>query len=221
MRRHWCPWELEWENTECSNCRYAMPSISFMNCKLLSGALTTLWGPANIPLWMWKATDMSGLRLSLSFSSFPVRSWSDGGVWNMKLEWGVKFHCVQPSKRKLNFLHISKEFPHLPPAQSHGSSYGLPLAMKELGLLLCKPWKWSSHTVFVCTLGFIAPSECLQFNCTFLWECQALKLQHIQQLCWQQMIISKTKGYGAGFGMQIVLGSQHRGMSLFWKRPNL
>lgn len=216
MRQHWCLWELAWENTECSNCRYAMPSISFMNCKLLSGTLADnivracQHSSVNVKgNWhVWTAT------FSLSPpSQSRVDLMEESGTWN----WSEGSNSIVSSPpRKLHFSHMSKEFPHLPPAQSHGNSYGLPLAMKGLGLLLCKPWKWSSHTVFVCTLGFIAPSECLQFNWTFLWECQALKFQHIHQLCWQQMIISKTKGYGASFGMQIVLGSQRRGMCLVW-----
>lgn len=56
-----------------------------------------------------------------------------------------------------------------------------------------------SHCVFVCTVGFIAPSECLQFNSTFLWKHQSLKFQHVQQLCWRQMIISKKTGYRGRF----------------------
>lgn len=169
-----------------------MPSISFMNCTLLSGTLT------------------DNIVRACQHSSVNVKGnwhvWTATLSLSLSVQRGVKFHCVQSSKKMTFFTHVQRISP--PPAQSHGNLYGLPLAMKGLGLLLCKPWLWSSHTVFVCTLGFIAPSECLQFNCTFLWECQALKFQHIHQLCWQQMILAKTKGYGAGFG---ILGSQHSG----------
>lgn len=114
--------------------------------------LTTLWGLANIPPPMLKATDMSRLRLSLSFSCFfflfvsRIDMMEEAGTWN----WSQGSNSIVFRRpRKLHFLHISKEFPHLPAAKSHGSSYRLQWQWKD-GVCCCVNHGNDPLTLCVC-----------------------------------------------------------------------
>lgn len=139
--------------TQSRNWRHAMPSILFMNWELLSGVLTD----NIVKTCQHSSANAKGSRhvSTAAFSRiFPPPPpeliwWRRMGS---KLESGVKFHCAQTSI----FYTFLKQF--CPPAQSHGNSSILTaVTMKGAGLLLCKLWKWSSHTVCLCALLALLP----------------------------------------------------------------
>lgn len=92
--------------------------------------------------------DFPSFSPAFFFFLFP-ESIYDGGGRNVKLESGVKFHCVPTSKEITFFTHFERISP--PPHSSvTWELIWTAVAMKGQGLLLCKPWKWSSHTVCLC-----------------------------------------------------------------------
>lgn len=218
VRRYGCLWELAWENTEYRNCWYAMPSISFMNCELLSGALTDnivracQHSSANVKgNWHVSTATFSLFLLPFFFCS---QNRYDGGGRNVKLESGVKFHCVPTSKKITFFTHFERISP------PHRSSVTWELiwtavAMKGRGLLLCKPWKWSSHTVCLCALLALLPHlnvyslTAHSFGNISLWSFSSFDSNADGKWLYQ-----RKQGIGAGFGMQMVRGSQRSGMTL-------
>lgn len=121
--------------TQYRNCWYAMPSISFMNCELLSGALTDnivracQHSSGNVKGNWHVSTATFSLFLLLFFFFVPrIDMMEEARTWN----WSQGSNSIVFRRpRKLHFLHISKEFPHLPAAQSHGSSYGLQWQWKD------------------------------------------------------------------------------------------
>lgn len=130
-----------------------MPSILFMNWELLSGALTD-----NIV--KTSPTFLCGCERQLTCfdcgSLARSQNWYDEGG-ERKRESGVKFHCAQTSK-KITFSTLFREqLSLLSPAQSHVGLILTAIPMKGTGLLLCKPWKWSSHTVCLCALPGLLP----------------------------------------------------------------
>lgn len=177
--------------------------------------LTTLWGLANIPPPMWKATDMSRLRLSLSPAFFFCsQNRYDGGGRNVKLESGVKFHCVPTSKEITFFTH----FERIPPPPRSSVTWELiwtAVAMKGQGLLLCKPWKWSSHTVCLCAPLALLPHlnvyslTAHSFGNISLWS-----FSRFDNYADGKWLYQRRQGIGAGFGMQMVRASQRSGMTL-------
>lgn len=79
--------------------------------------------------------DCDFLSLSPAFFFFVPRidMMEEAGTWN----WSQGSNSIVFRRpRKLHFLHILKEFPHLPAARSHGSSYGLQWQWKD-GVCCC------------------------------------------------------------------------------------
>lgn len=74
-----------------------------------------------------------------------------------KWESGVKFLCAQTSKKMTFSTLFREQFSLLALAQSHGGLISAAIPMKGTGLLLCKPWKWSSHTACLCALPGLLP----------------------------------------------------------------
>lgn len=142
---------LTWENTEQElvECD-AINLIYELRALILAYWLTTLWRLANIPRRMWKAADMFRLRLF-----FPELIWWRGIEHNW--ESGVKFHCAQTSKKIAFSTHFSGSVPSSLWLGRMENFILTTIAMKGMGLLLCKPWKWSSHAVCLCALSGLLP----------------------------------------------------------------
>lgn len=54
--------------------------------------------------------------------------------------------------RKLQFFTLFETTPPPPQLSRMGTSSFWPVMIKGIGLLLCKPWEWSSHTACLCAL---------------------------------------------------------------------
>lgn len=126
VRRHGCLWELAWENTEYRNCWYAMPSISFMNCELLSGALTDnivracQHSSANVKgNWHVSTATFSLLLLPFFFFLFPESIW-----WRRpECEIGVRGQIPLCSDVQGNYIFYTfrKNFPTSPQLSHMGA----------------------------------------------------------------------------------------------------